>query len=55
MTAKEVIEIVKESNLWETLSPEERQQVIVHALDMTRIPINEENIRNNIGEVYLAL
>lgn len=55
MTAKEVIEIIKESHLWETLSPEEKRQVIVHALAITRVPIDEENIKNNIGEVYLAL
>ncbi|HMK50619.1 MAG TPA: hypothetical protein VK435_11245 [Thermodesulfovibrionales bacterium] len=36
MTENEVIEIVKESNLWETLTQKEQQEAISHALKITR-------------------
>jgi hypothetical protein len=35
MTEKEVIEIVQESNLWESLTQNEQQEVINHALKIT--------------------
>ena len=51
MTAKEVIEILKESSLWPTLAPNEKQAAVAHALKI--VQITEENIRNTVGEVYL--
>ena len=55
MTQKEVIEIVKESNLWESLTQKERQEAITHALKITQVSMTDENIRNTVGEVYLGL
>lgn len=53
MTVKEVIEIVKESDLWELLSQKEKQEAIKHAFEMTQLSPTEEDIRSTVGEVYL--
>jgi hypothetical protein len=55
MTAKEVIDIVKESNLWATLAPKEKQEAVTHALKITQLSTKEENITNTVGEVYSKL
>lgn len=55
MTAKEVIEIVKESKLWESLTQKEKQEPIKHALTCTQLSIAEGNIGTTVGEVYLEL
>jgi hypothetical protein len=41
MTEKEVIEIVQESNLWESLTQNEQQEAINHALKIT-LPYSEK-------------
>jgi hypothetical protein len=41
MTAKEVIEIVKESNLWAPLTEKEKQEVIRHALKSSQPSLTE--------------
>jgi hypothetical protein len=51
MNAKEVIEIVKESNLWEPLTDKEKQEVITHVLKSSQ-PSTEVNIQYSVGEVY---
>jgi len=53
VTVKEIIEILKESNLWETLAPKEKQEAVAHALRITQTATQEENIKNIVGEVYL--
>ena len=53
MTVKEVIEIIRESNLWGTLAPKEKQEAIAHALRITQTSTQEEDIKNIVGEVYL--
>lgn len=53
MTAKEVIEIIKESNLWAPLAEKERQEVIKYAFKSAQLSIPEEDIRYTVGEVYL--
>jgi hypothetical protein len=55
MTAKEVIEIIKESKLWESLTQKEKQEAIKHALTCTQPSITEENIESIVGEVYLGI
>ena len=55
MTAKEVIEIVKESKLWESLTQKEKQEAVAHALKITQLSTKEENEKNTVGEVYLEL
>ena len=55
MTAKEVIEIVKESNLWESLTQKEKQGAIKHALTCRQLSIIEEPIDTIVGEVYLGI
>jgi hypothetical protein len=55
MTAKEIIEIVKESNLWATLAPKEKQEAVAHALKITQLSTKEEDVKNAVGEVYLEL
>ncbi len=42
---KDVIEIVKESGLWESLTPTEKQEAIEHISNITHLSINEEEIR----------
>jgi len=46
MTEKEVIEIVKESNMWESLTQNEKQEAINHALKIT-LPYNEKGNRKD--------
>ncbi|SPQ00037.1 hypothetical protein NBG4_160002 [Candidatus Sulfobium mesophilum] len=53
MTAKEVIEILKESNLWAPLTEKEKQEVINHALKTCK-PLAEADIEYIVGEVYLG-
>jgi hypothetical protein len=55
MTAKEVIEIVRESNLWAALTEKEKQEVIKHALKGSQPSMTEEAIDYIVGEVYLGL
>jgi len=55
MMAKEVIEIVKESNLWEVLTRKEKQEAVAHALKITQLSTTDENVKNTVGEVYLEL
>ena len=50
MTHKEVIDIVKESNMWESLTQSEKQEAINHALKITQLSITEEHIRNHTGD-----
>ena len=53
MTANEIIEIVKESNLWPPLTEKEKQEVITHALMISQ-PSTEADIEDIVGEVYLG-
>lgn len=53
MTANEIIEIVKESNLWPPLTDKEKQEVIKHALMISQ-PSTEADIEDIVGEVYLG-
>jgi hypothetical protein len=55
MTAKEVIEILKESKLWESLTQKEKQEAIKHALACTQLSIAEGNIGTIVGEVFLEI
>ena len=55
MTAKEVIEIVKESKLWELLTQNEKQEAIKYALKNNQPSITEQDIKATVGEVYLEL
>ena len=52
MTTNEVIEIVKESNLW-PLAEKENQEVIIHALKSCQAS-TKINIEDIVGEVYLG-
>jgi hypothetical protein len=52
MTAKEVIEIVKESNLWGPLTEKERQEVLSHVLKYSQPSLKETDIDNSLGEAY---
>ena len=53
MTAREVIEIIKESNLWEVLTQKEKQEAVKYALKSNQLSLTEEDIRSTVGEVYL--
>jgi hypothetical protein len=53
MNAKEVIEIVKESNLWRSLTEKEKQEIINHALKISQ-PSTEADLEDIVGEVYLG-
>jgi hypothetical protein len=52
VTQREVIAIVKESRLWESLTQKEKLDAINHALEITRLSPTEESIRAAVGEVY---
>jgi len=41
MTEDEVVEIVQESNLWESLSETEKEEAINHALKITQASMTE--------------
>lgn len=43
MTEKEVIEIVKESGLWGSLTQKEKQDAIRHALNISHLSPAEDN------------
>ncbi len=53
MTAKEVIEILKESNLWPPLTENERKEAINHVLMISQ-SLTEADIKDIVGEVYLG-
>ena len=53
MNAKEIMEIVKESKLWVSLTEKEKQEAIKYALKSPRLSITEEDIKTTVGEVYL--
>ena len=55
MTAKEVIEIVKESDLRAPLTEKEKREVIKHALKSAQLSITDGDIGATVGEVYLEL
>ena len=55
MTAKEVTEIGKESELWAPLTKKEKQEVIKHALKSAQVSITDGDIGASVGEVYLEL
>jgi len=55
MKAKEIIKIVKQSNLWASLGEKEKQDAIRHALKSNQLKATEEDIRTTVGEVYLDL
>ena len=44
MTQKEVIEIVQESNLWESLSQKEKEDAIDHAIEITGLSEKEDKV-----------
>ena len=54
MTQKEVLEIVRESKLWGSLTQKEKQEAIKHALTCTQHSITEGNIETTVGD-YLEL
>ena len=55
MTAKEIIEIVKESELWALLTEKEKHEVIKQALKSAQLSITDGDIGATVGEVYLEL
>ena len=50
MTQKEVLEIVRESKLWESLTQKEKQEAVNHALRITQLSTTEEKIGTNVDE-----
>lgn len=55
MTMKEVIEIVRESPLFELLSFKEKCEAITHALEAAGAEDLQEDVRDVVGEVYISL
>lgn len=53
MTTKEVMEILKESNLWPPLTEKEKQEAINHVLKISR-PLTKTDTEYIVGEVYLG-
>ncbi len=54
MTKKEVIDIVKESNLWAPLTEREKQEVVNQVLAYSKPPVTEVYMEDICGEVYLG-
>ncbi|NCS96906.1 hypothetical protein GW756_06075 [bacterium] len=52
MTAKEVIEIFRESKLFEMMTAKGKQEAIEHASRIVNISLSEEDIKSKVGEVY---
>jgi hypothetical protein len=46
INTRDVIEIVKESGLWELLTPIEKQEAIKHVSNITPLSINEKEIQS---------
>ena len=55
MTAKRIIEIVKESELWALLTEKEEHEVIKYDLKSAQHSIADGDIGATVGEVYLEL
>ena len=55
LTAKGIIEIVKESELWALLTEKEEREVIKSDLKSTQHSIEDGDIGATVGEVYLEL
>ncbi len=55
MTVNELIEIIKESKLWGSLTPKEKQEAIKYALKNNQPSVTEQDIKKAVGEVYLDL
>ncbi len=52
MTAKETVEIISNSSLWNTLSKKERVEAAVYAIRNTGLTLEDEDVCDLIGEVY---
>ena len=52
MTAKETIDIISNSSLWETLSIRERIEAVTYAMKIAGSSLDDEDISDIIGEVY---
>ena len=55
MTAKGIIEIVKEPELWALLTEKEEREVIKSDLESAQHSIADGDIGATVGEVYLEL
>ncbi len=52
MTAKETVEIIRDSSLWKVLSIKERLEATAYAMRITGNAIEDEDVSDIIGEVY---
>lgn len=52
MTAKETVEIISKSSLWNTLSKKERAEAAAYAIKNSGISLEDEEVCDLIGEVY---
>ena len=50
MNTQEVVEIVKETHMWESLSQKEKREAIIYNLQMYHISIDEEEIQSIVDE-----
>ena len=50
LKTKEIIEIVKESKLWASLTVKEKQEAFMHALKSAHISVTEQDIKNTVVE-----
>lgn len=55
MTAKNIIESIKEFGLLAGLSRREKPGPVRHVLKSERLSIQEEDVRSMVGEVYLEV
>ncbi len=52
MTARETLDIISDSSLWQTLSIKERIEAAAYAMKVAGISIEDDDVSNLIGEVY---
>jgi hypothetical protein len=55
MTAKEIIRIVREFELWALLTEKEEHELIKYDLKSAQLSIADGDIGATVGEVYLKL
>ena len=55
MTPKEIIEILKESPLFEKITSQEKYEAIAHTMEAAGMEYRSEDIREIVGEVFSAI
>ena len=55
MTTKEIIEILKESPLFEKITSQEKYEAIAHTMEVAGMEYRSEDIKEIVGEVFTVI